>query len=155
MTATARTAGTESNDLVAVLLGQHRALERRTEVLQGGGDGERERLAAELVTDLRRYGQTLEEHLDPLVRRYLPDGLARADRQLGEHSEVERVVAQLRRHRPDDALFDELLGRLISQLRNHLAEQQQEMLPRVREHVPAEVLRQRGVLAARPRCAAD
>lgn len=144
-------AGMESDDLVAVLLDQHRALERRTEVPQGGGDGERERLVVELVTALRVYGQTLLEHLDPLVRRYLPDGLARADRQLGEHREVKRALAQLRRHRPGDALFDELLGHLVSQLRSHLTEQEHEMLPRVREHVPAEVLRQRGVLATRAR----
>lgn len=143
MTATAQ------SDLVAVLLDEHRVLETRMELLQGGTGSDQERLVAELLTETHHYGRTLHDHLDPLVRRYLPDGAARADHALAGHVEVARVVAELRRHRPGDAVFDDLLGRLISQLRNQLAEQEHELLPRLREHVPADVLQQRGLLAVR------
>lgn len=151
MTVVTPAAGRTQDDLVAVLLDQHRALMQRTRELQASGVEQRERLVAEFATDLGRYGRTVQEHLDPLVRRYFPDGLARADQQLSEHGVVERMAAGLRRCRPGDPRFDELLGRLISQLRDHLAEQEHKMLPRVREHVPTEVLRQRGVLVTRAR----
>ncbi|HEX2301711.1 MAG TPA: hemerythrin domain-containing protein [Pseudonocardiaceae bacterium] len=143
MTATAQ------SDLVTALLDEHRALESRMELLQGDTGGDREKMMVDLLTETHHYGRTVQDHLDPLVRRYLPDGAARADHVLVGHIEVARVVAELRRHRPSDAMFDDLLGRLISQLRNHLAEQEHELLPRLREHVPADVLRQRGMLAAR------
>ncbi|HEX2300955.1 MAG TPA: hemerythrin domain-containing protein [Pseudonocardiaceae bacterium] len=143
MTATAET------DLVTVLLDEHRALERRMELLQGGRAEDQERLVAELFRESAHYGRTFEGHLTPLVQRYLPDGAARAEHTLGEQVEIARVATELRRHRPGDAVYDELLGRLISQLRNHLAEQEHELLPRLREHVPAEVLQQRGQLAMR------
>ena len=140
---------TAESDLVTVLLDAQRALERRMELLQGGGAEDQERLVAELLRETSHYGRTFEGHFDPLVRRYLPDGAARAEHILGEHVEVTRVATELRRHGPGDAAFDDLLGRLMSQLRNHLAEQEHEMLPRLREHVPAQVLQQRGRLAMR------
>lgn len=140
---------TVQSDLVTVLLDEHRVLESRMELLQDDTDGDRERLVVDLLTQTCHYGRTLHDHLDPLVRRYLPDGTGRADHVLAGYVEVSRVVTELRRHRPGDAVFDELLGRLISQLRNHLAEQEHELFPRLREHVPGDVLRQRGLLAAR------
>lgn len=136
-------------DLVAVLLDEHCALERRTELVMGGGDGDAGRLVAELLTEMCQYGRVAEGHLDPLIRRYLPDGAERADAHLGEYVQMERMVAELRRHRPGDARCTELLGPLVSRLRHHLAEEEQELLPCLRRHVPAEVLRQRGVLAVR------
>lgn len=140
---------TAESDLVTVLLDEHRALERRMELLHGGGAEDQERLVAELLRETAHYGRTFEGHLDPLVRRYLPDGTARAEHTLGEHVEITRVAAELRRRSLADPVFEDLLGRLISQLRNHLAEQEHELLPRLREHVPAEVLQQRGRLAGR------
>lgn len=140
-------AATSECDLVAVLLDEHRALQRTTEALTGSSGSAR--AVVELLTALCRYGRTLEGHLDPLVRRYLPDGEARADRRLGEYVQVERLVAELRRHRPGDGRCTELLGRLVARLRDHLADQERDMLPRVHRHVPADVLRQRGVLAIR------
>jgi murein tripeptide amidase MpaA len=134
-------------DLVAVLLDEHRALHRTTDALTGGSGCARSVMA--LLTEVCRYGRTLEGHLDPLIRRYLPDGQARADRRLGEYVQVERLVAELRRNRPGDLRCTELLGALVSRLRGYLADQERELLPRVHRHVPADVLRQRGVLAIR------
>ena len=140
-------------DLVLVLLDEHRALERQTELVMSGGGGEAGRLLAELLTEMCRYGRMVEGHLDPLVRRYLPDGAERADAHLGEYVEVERMVTELRRHGLGDARCADLLGPLISRLRRHLAEEEQTLLPSLRRHAPAEVLRQRGMLAVRRACA--
>ncbi len=136
-------------DLVAVLLDEHRALHRTAEALTGGSGSGCARSVVALLTEVCRYGHTLEGHLDPLIRRYLPDGPARADRRLGEYVQVERLVAELRRHRPGDLRCTELLGRLVVRLRAYLADQERELLPRVHRHVPADVLYQRGVLAIR------
>jgi hypothetical protein len=134
-------------DLVAVLLDEHRALQSQTEPLQARGCDARTVVA--LVMELCWYGRTLQRHLDPVVRRYVPDGQARADRCLGAYVEVERMVAELRSHRLGEAHAVPLLERLICRLRDYLTDQERELLPRVRRHVPAEVLRQRGVLAIR------
>lgn len=144
MTATGR------RDLVAVLLDEHRALNDRTRPLTGiRSNGDPARSVAELLAEICRYGNTVLGHLDPLIRRYVPDGEAHADRRLGDYVQVERLVTELRRHRPGDARSAPLLGRLTARLREHLADQERELLPQLRRHVPDEVLRQRGVLASR------
>jgi hypothetical protein len=114
-------------DLVAVLLDEHSALQSQTEPLQECGCDARTVVA--LVMELCWYGRTLQRHLDSVVRRYLPDGQARADRCLGAYLEVERMVAELRRQRLGEAQAVPLLDRLICRLRDYLTDQEREPAP--------------------------
>jgi hypothetical protein len=136
------------DNLVNMMFEVHRTIERRTDLLRGEQAAQRERLVAELIDDVSRYRRTAAHHLDPLVRRYLPDGGARADHQLCDYVQMQLTAEQLRRRHTTSA-HDELLGRLVAQLHDHIEEQEHELLPQMREHVPDDVLQQRGMLARR------
>ncbi len=133
-----------ANDLITVLLADHRELERMLDELQGAVPAQHPRHLEQLTAALMRHAVAEEQHLYPLVRRALRDGDARADRELGEHAEVERVLRELEQLGGDDPAYQTLVGQLISEVRNHLQEEEHELLPRLTREVPAEQLRELG-----------
>lgn len=134
----------EAGDLITVLVADHRDLERMLDELQGGLPAQRPRLLEQLTAALMRHAVAEEQHLYPLVRGALPDGDARADRELGEHAEAERVLRELEQLGGDDPAYQALVGQVISQVRNHLQEEEHELLPRLAREVPVEQLRELG-----------
>lgn len=139
----------EAGDLITVLVADHRDLERMLDELQGAVPAQHPRLLEQLTAALMRHAVAEEQHLYPLVRRALRDGDARADRELGEHAEAERVLRELEQLDGDDPAYQALVGQLISQVRNHLQEEEHELLPRLAREVPAEQLRELGGKAQR------
>lgn len=135
-----------SGDLITVLGEDHRAVERVFDELQSrdGGPAQRSALAQHVITELVRHAVAEERHLYPLVRRELPDGDARADREISEHAEAERVMGDLEAVEPDDDRFETLLAELIGQVRNHIEEEEHELFPRLLQAVPDDVLRELG-----------
>ena len=87
----------------------------------------------------------------PAVRESLPDGDDIADHEIAEHAEAEQVMKDLEGVNPAEPRFDELLGKLISEVRNHMQEEEAELLPRLAESCSADQLRDLGrkVLAAK------
>jgi hemerythrin superfamily protein len=135
-----------SGDLITVLGEDHRAVERVFDELQSrdGGPAQRSALAQHVITELVHHAVAEERHLYPLVRRELPDGDARADREISEHAEAERVMGDLEAVEPDDHRFETLLAELIGQVRNHIEEEEHELFPRLLQAVPDDVLRELG-----------
>lgn len=133
-----------AGDLITVLVTDHRHLERMLDELQGAVPAQHSQLLEQLTAALMRHAVAEEQHLYPLVRRALPDGDARADRELGEHAEAERVLRELEQLDGDDPAYQALVGQLISQVRNHLQEEEHELLPRLAREVPADQLRELG-----------
>ncbi|SHF29220.1 hemerythrin domain-containing protein [Streptoalloteichus hindustanus] len=125
--------GTAGPNLVAELTADHRAVERVFEELESGEGQPRRRreLADHVITLLVRHFVAEEAHLYPAVRGALPDGDAVADRELGEHAEAERTMRQLDGMDPVDPRFDELCRKLMSEVRNHVHEEERELLPRL------------------------
>ncbi len=110
-----------SGDLIAVLSEDHRAVERVFDELQGrqGGPAQRSALAQQVIIDLVRHAVAEERYLYPLVRRELPDGDARAAREISEHTEAERVMGDLEvAVEADEDRFETLLAELIGQVRS-------------------------------------
>lgn len=136
-----------SGDLIAVLSEDHRAVERVFDELQGrqGGPAQRSALAQQVIIDLVRHAVAEERYLYPLVRRELPDGDARAAREISEHTEAERVMGDLEvAVEADEDRFETLLAELIGQVRNHVEEEEHELFPRLVQAVPDDVLRELG-----------
>lgn len=135
-----------SDDLITVLREDHRAVERVFDELQSrqGGLAQRSALAQHVITTLVRHAVAEERYLYPLVRRELPDGDARADREISEHTETERVMDDLDAVELDDHRFETLLTELIGQVRNHIEEEEHELFPRLLQAVPDDVLRELG-----------
>lgn len=80
-----------------------------------------------------------EEHFWPLVRGSVPDGGTYADQALAQEQQGKDTLTELGRLEPDTREFDELVERLVAELREHVAFEDTVFL-KVNEAVPQEDL---------------
>jgi hemerythrin-like domain-containing protein len=126
-------AGDRQDDLINVITTDHREveeafgeLERRT-----GTAEHRRQLVDHVITELVRHSVAEEQFMYPQARKALPDGDQIADHEIEEHAEAEQVMKDLEGVEATDPRFDDLVGKLISEVRNHIQEEESELLPRL------------------------
>jgi len=129
-------------NVVTVLTTDHREVEALfAELERPGLDSQRRRdLADDMTMELVRHAVAEEEYLYPAVREHLPDGDALADKELQDHAEVERTLNELDGLDADDPRFDELLTSLMSSVRQHVADEENRLLPRLTQACSSEQL---------------
>lgn len=123
------------NDVVSVLIDDHRAVERvfgELESHQGSAEHRRE-LADHVIAELVRHSVAEEQYLYPTARKVLTNGDELADHELSEHAEAERTMKDLDGMDSTDPRFDELLGTLMSAIRHHVEDEESDLFPRLRE----------------------
>ncbi len=132
------TVGAEQ-DVIEVLLRDHREVEEVFRELEAGtGSPEHRRQLADAVTaELVRHSVAEEEYLYPTVRHVMPGGGALADEEIEEHAEAERLLKRLESTPSTAPEFDGILGELMPAIRSHIAEEESELFPRLREHCTA------------------
>lgn len=136
----------EKTDLISVIVSDHRAVEQvfaELESGQGGTDHRRD-LADHVIAELVQHSVAEEQHMYPAAREVLPDGDSVADHELEEHAEAERVMKDLDGVEATDPKFDELLGKLMSDIRHHIEDEEQNLLPRLQEACSREQLEDLG-----------
>ena len=123
----------ETRDLVDMIITDHREIDEVfKEIESSTTQANRRDLVEHAIAELVRHSLGEEEHLYPVVRRVLPAGDEVANRKLTEHSDAEWVMRQLEKSHIDEAQFDELLTKLIADVRRHFAEEERDVLPGVR-----------------------
>jgi hemerythrin superfamily protein len=139
------------DDLVSVITRDHREVELIMAELQlGEGTPEHRRdLADHLTAELVRHSVAEEMYLYPAARRALPDGDKLADHEIGEHAEVERILKELEGVEATDPRFDDLVGRVLAEVRHHLHEEEQQVLARLQDACGAEELQELGRMVVR------
>lgn len=123
------------SDVVTVLTEDHRAVERvfgELESGQGSPDHRRE-MADHVIAELVRHSVAEEQYLYPAARRSLTDGDTVADHEISEHAEAERTMKDLDGVEPTDPRFDELLGKLMNEIRHHVQDEESDLFPRLRQ----------------------
>ncbi|MEV4313882.1 hemerythrin domain-containing protein [Actinocrispum sp. NPDC049592] len=135
-----------SENLVDVIVADHREVERMFEELESGQGtpGHRKELADHVVTELVRHSVAEEMYMYPAARKALPDGDEIADHEIEEHAEAERVMKGLEDMPATDPRFDELVRRLIKDVRHHIKEEEENLLPRLAQACSAEDLEDLG-----------
>ncbi|GAA4552290.1 hemerythrin domain-containing protein [Amycolatopsis samaneae] len=133
-------------DLVSVITEDHRAVERVFTELEAGDTGPERRkdLTDHVIAELVRHSVAEEQFMYPAARKHLPDGDAVADHEIAEHAEAERVMKDLEGRQPDDPRFEELLGKLITDVRHHVDEEETDLLPKLQAACSPEELRDLG-----------
>ena len=129
-------------DVISVLTEDHRAVEEvfvRIESL-APGHPDRKRLADQVVRELVRHAEAEEVYVYPAFRRFLPGGDAIADREIEEHAAAERSMKQLQGLGADDPFFDRLLAGLMTEVREHVAEEEGTYFPMLAVSASAEEL---------------
>ncbi|MDL5205656.1 hemerythrin domain-containing protein [Streptomyces sp. ALI-76-A] len=129
-------------DVVDELVTDHREVEElfgRIESLPSG-DKDRKVYADQVTMELVRHSVAEEAYLYPAVREHLADGNALADRELQDHAEAEQIMKDLESREPGDPEFDRLVGRLMSEIRSHITDEEANLFPQLRLACSAEAL---------------
>jgi hemerythrin superfamily protein len=137
---------TQRGDLVSVIVADHREVEQVFKELESGdGTPEHRRdLVDHVIAELVRHSVAEEMYMYPAAREHLPDGDKVADHELQEHAEAEKIMKELDGLDASDARFDELVGKLISEVRHHIEEEEGDLLPRLQEACSSSRLQELG-----------
>ncbi|WP_149180474.1 hemerythrin domain-containing protein [Streptomyces sp. TRM49041] len=132
----------DTRDMIIELMNDHQEVEElfaRIEELPAGDD-RRKALADQMTMELVRHSIAEEEYLYPAVREHIPNGDALADKELKDHNSAERTMKDLESCRADDPRFDTLITQLMAEVREHVADEEGNLFPRLRASCPQERL---------------
>ncbi|MFJ8111247.1 hemerythrin domain-containing protein [Streptomyces sp. NPDC096132] len=104
------------------------------------GHKDRKLYADQATMELVRHSVAEEAYLYPAVREHVTGGDALADKELKDHAEAERIMKVLEGRAADDEDFDRLVEMLMREIREHVADEEQNLFPRLRASCPAEAL---------------
>ncbi|MFF4957675.1 hemerythrin domain-containing protein [Streptomyces sp. NPDC001222] len=133
-------------NVIDELVTDHREVEElfgRIEALTPG-DKDRKIYADQATMELVRHSVAEEAYLYPAVREHLADGDTVADKEIEDHSDAERIMKELEGHEADDPEFDRLIGMLMAEVRSHIADEEENLFPRLREAASPETLDELG-----------
>jgi hemerythrin superfamily protein len=121
------------DDLVSVITKDHREVEWIFAQLESGQGSPQHRrdLADHLTTELVRHSEAEEIYMYPPARKSFPGGDQVADHEIAEHAEVERTLKDLESVDATDSTVDDLVGKLIADIRHHVQDEEQQLLPRL------------------------
>ncbi|GHB58739.1 hemerythrin [Streptomyces viridiviolaceus] len=108
------------------------------------GHKDRKVYADQVTIELVRHSVAEEEYLYPAVREHVANGGALADKELEDHAQAEQIMKDLEGCEADDPEFDRLVGKLMSEIREHVADEESNLFPRLREACSAEALDELG-----------
>ena len=137
---------TSSTDLVSVIKRDHREVEAAFQELESGGGTPQHRrdLADHVIAELIRHSVAEEQYMYPAAREALADGDEVVDHELEEHAEAEKVMKAIENTDVSDPRFDEVVGKLIEDIRHHMKDEENDLLPKLRNACDAAELRQLG-----------
>jgi hemerythrin-like domain-containing protein len=124
-------------DVIQILTHDHREVESmfvELEALRGASDSDAARRRKDLVDqvtiELVRHSVAEEAEVYPLVRDRID--VAEAEQAKHEHAEAEETMKRLDGLDGDDPEFASALDTLMTEIREHVAEEESEMFPRLR-----------------------
>jgi hemerythrin superfamily protein len=123
----------DKQDLVDKIITDHREVEEVFKELEkNDAPPKRRELVEHVIAELVRHSVAEEEYLYPTARRVLPDGDTLANQKLKEHSDAEWVMKRIERTHTEERQFDELVGKLIEDIRHHFDDEERNLLPKLR-----------------------
>ncbi|GAA4083842.1 hemerythrin domain-containing protein [Streptomyces shaanxiensis] len=129
-------------NVIDELMTDHREVEEffgRIEALPSG-DKDRKLHADQATMELVRHSVAEEAYLYPAVRKHIAGGDAIADKEIADHSTAERIMKDLEGCDADDPEFDRLVGMLMTEVRSHIADEEENLFPRLRATCPPATL---------------
>ncbi|MEV7994951.1 hemerythrin domain-containing protein [Streptomyces sp. NPDC086077] len=133
-------------DVIAELTTDHQEVEElfgKIEALPAG-DKKRKVYADQAVMELVRHSVAEEAYLYPATREFLSDGNKVADKEIEDHAEAERTMKDLESVDADDKEFDRLIGELMTEIRSHVRDEEDNLFPRLRAAMSEDQLMELG-----------
>jgi hemerythrin superfamily protein len=129
-------------NVIDELVTDHREVEElfgKIEALPAGHK-DRKMYADQVTMELVRHSVAEEAYLYPAVREHVAGGDALADKELEDHAKAEQIMKDLESCEADDPQFDRLVGMLMTEIREHLADEEGNLFPRLRSACPPDAL---------------
>jgi uncharacterized protein (TIGR02271 family) len=123
-------------DAVSLVLAQHdeiRALFGTFMELSRRPSKKKQKLVHEILTYLMRHAQVEEQVFYPAVRAELPDLRFEVDEDLEEHRLAEILLSEVEAVPASSPRYDAKIAVLIENVSHHLDEEEEQLLPRVRD----------------------
>ena len=133
------------DDVIAELMVDHREVEElfaKIETEQTPED--RQETFEQIITELVRHSIAEESWLYPAVEDKLPNGKEIADKERADHQEVEELLKELEGEDPHAPESRPRLTQLITSLRAHIADEEQNLFPALRANSSEQELRELG-----------
>ncbi len=141
-------------DVIEILTQDHREVEQMFAELQAmpadGDESTRSRrkdLVDQVIIELVRHSVAEETEVYPRVQERI--NAAEAEQAKHEHAEAEETMKRLDSMAPDDPAFDQQLTTLMREVREHVAEEEGQIFPQMRETFTQQELLDMGGKVAR------
>lgn len=134
-------------DALEVLTHDHRMVEQLFRNYHAAASDTQRRAVVELlVRELSKHAALEEMFVYPLAKKVLPDGAQEIDEHLGEHMAVKKTLLALDRLSEGDERTGDLVAQLRREVEEHVREEEDEFMPRVRAAVSQQDLDELGQL---------
>ena len=104
-------------------------------------------LGKEIIRELSIHAAIEEQFVYPLLRRKVDDGGELANHSIEEHQEVKELLDKLEKSDSSQAAYVQTMERVIENVREHIAEEEGEILPKLRATTSADTRRAVGEIA--------
>jgi len=116
--------------VVTLIKEDHQKLEGVFKKLEAG-NGDTKLLLQQVAELLIPHSKAEEEVVYPAIKKIVPSESEDVDDGLAEHHHVEEVLKQLLVTDPDEPGADGLLAAMIGEVRHHVEEEEEEILPQL------------------------
>ena len=132
-------------DVIELLEHDHREVEQMfTEFEQATSKEEKETLRDRIIIELVRHSEAEEQAVYPLIRKSIENGDQIIEQEIDEHSKAERIMKELDKMSADDPQFGVLMQQLMTAIKEHVAEEENDVFPQFRSKVDADELNKLG-----------
>lgn len=132
-------------DVIELLEHDHREVEQMfADYEQAGSKEEKETLRDRIIIELVRHSEAEEQAVYPLIRKNIDNGDQIIEHEIDEHSKAERIMKALDTMSADDPQFGVLMQQLMASIKEHVAEEENDVFPQFRTKVSPEELQKLG-----------
>ena len=132
-------------DVIELLEHDHREVEQMfAEYEQATSKEQKETLRDRIIIELVRHSEAEEQAVYPLMRKTIDNGEQIIEHEIDEHSKAERIMKELDTMSADDPQFGVLMQQLMAAIKEHVAEEENDVFPQFRTRVSADELNKLG-----------
>ena len=139
-----RKPATRQKDAIPLLKADHREVEKLFKKFQGLGERAvktKGTTIQKVCTELQVHDMLERELLYPMTKSIDSDLTNHA---LEEHEEVNKLIDEIKGTEPDDERMEGLMGKLISDVKDHVKEEEKQLFPELQRAVEKAVLKEAG-----------
>jgi hemerythrin-like domain-containing protein len=132
-------------DVIELLEHDHREVEQMfAEFEQATSKEQKETLRDRIIIELVRHSEAEEQAVYPMIRKSIDNGDQIIEHEIDEHSKAERIMKELDTMSADDPQFGVLMQQLMASIKEHVAEEENDVFPQFRTKVSPEELQKLG-----------